>query len=69
MIESIIKETDMDPCAEQEIEDLGVSGLFDLSKVSFFPNQFYFIVYSSTDSCVPFSGTSAHEGALRQVRC
>ena len=36
MIESIIKETDMDPCAEQEIEDLGVSGLFDLSKVSFF---------------------------------
>nr|POF23756.1 hypothetical protein CFP56_13693 [Quercus suber] len=32
MIESIIKETDLDPCAKQTVEDLGTLGLFDLSK-------------------------------------
>ncbi|KAK9992780.1 hypothetical protein SO802_022483 [Lithocarpus litseifolius] len=32
MVESIIKETDVDPCAEQETEDLGASGLFDPSR-------------------------------------
>ena len=36
MVESIIRETDLDPCAEQEIEDLGVSCLFDLSRVCSF---------------------------------
>ena len=41
MIESIIKETDGDPCAEQEMEDLGASSLFDLSRVSSSPNQFF----------------------------
>lgn len=33
---SIIKETDLDPCSEQETEDLGASGLFDLSRVCSF---------------------------------
>ena len=28
MVESIIKETDVDPCAEQETEDLGALGFF-----------------------------------------
>ena len=37
MVESIIKETDLDPCAEQMTEDLGALGLFDLSRVRFFP--------------------------------
>ena len=37
MVESIIKQTNMDPCAEQETEDLGASGLFDLSGVCYFP--------------------------------
>ena len=44
MVESIIKQTDMDPCVEQEIEDLGASGLFDISKVCLF--KLYFIVCS-----------------------
>ena len=33
MVESIIRETNVDPCAEQEMEDLGASGLFNLSRV------------------------------------
>ena len=37
MVESIIKETDLDPCAEQMTEDLGALGLFDLSRVRSFP--------------------------------
>ena len=65
MVKSIIKETDVDPCAEQETEDLGVSSLFDLSRVCSSPRQFYFIVYSSVDSCNPFSGTGAYEGTPR----
>ena len=69
MVESIIKETNMDPCAEQETEDLGASGLFYLSGVCYSPRKFYFIVYSSANRCVPFSSTGAHEGAPRQVRC
>ena len=36
MVESIIKETDLDPYAKQTIEDLRASGLFDLSRVCFF---------------------------------
>ena len=36
MIESIIKDKDVDPCAEQMTEELGVSGLFDLARVRFF---------------------------------
>ena len=69
MVETIIKETDVDPCAKQETENLGASGLFYLSRVCYSPRQFYFIVYSSTDGCIPFSGTGVHEGAPRQVHC
>ena len=36
MVESIIKEKDLNPCAKQETEDLGASGLFDLSRVCSF---------------------------------
>lgn len=35
MVDLIIKETDLDLCAEQTSEDLGASGLYDLSKVHF----------------------------------
>ena len=35
MVDSIIMETDLDPCANQMTEDLGASGLFDLSRVCF----------------------------------
>ena len=33
MVTSIIKEMDLDPCDEHSSEDLGVSGLYDLSRV------------------------------------
>ena len=33
MVDSIIKETDLDPCTDQTTEDLGASGLFNLSRV------------------------------------
>nr|POF10384.1 hypothetical protein CFP56_61452 [Quercus suber] len=32
MVNSIINETDLDPCVAQSSEDLGASGLFDLSR-------------------------------------
>ena len=33
MVDSIIKETDLDPCIKQTLEELGEFGLFDLSRV------------------------------------
>ena len=55
MIESIIKETDLDLCVEQMIEELGASSLFDLSRVRhFFQTFFYFVVHSLVDSCLVF---------------
>ena len=65
MVESIIKETNLDPCTEQETEDLEASGLFDLSRVCSFPRLFYFVVYLSANSCNSFSGTDVHEGTPR----
>ena len=35
MVNSIIKETDLNPCAEQTLEDLGASSHYDLSRVRF----------------------------------
>ena len=55
MIESIIKEMDLDLCVEQMIEELGASSLFYLSRVRpFFQTFFYFIVHSLVDSCLVF---------------
>ena len=45
MVESIIKETNLDPCAKQTIEDLGASGLFDLSKVCFFLRLCSYVIF------------------------
>ena len=36
VIESIIKDKDVDPCVEQATEKLGASSLFDLARVCFF---------------------------------
>ena len=44
MVESIIKETNVDPYTEQESKDLGMSSLFYLSRVSLLPNELFFIV-------------------------
>ena len=46
MIESIIKETDMDPCADQTMKDLGASSLFDLFRVCFFYIMFFHAICS-----------------------
>ena len=54
MVESIIKETDLDPCAEQTTEDLGASGLFDLSRVCFSQTFFHSVVHSLADGCLDF---------------
>ena len=66
MVESIIKQTNMDPCAEQETKDLGALGLFDLFRVCSF-KQLYFIVCSSADDCVPFSCAGAYESIPKKV--
>ena len=42
VIESIIKDTDMDPYAKQTIEELGAMGLFDLSWVRLFFFSFFY---------------------------
>ena len=52
MIESIIEDTDLDPCAEQLTEDLGVSGLFDLARVCFSYILLYFMFVSFADNCL-----------------
>ena len=51
MIESIIEDTDLDPCAEQLIKDLGASGLFDLARVCFSYILLYFMFVSFADNC------------------
>ena len=43
VIESIIKDTDVDPCVEQMMEELRTSGLFDLARVHLFFSFFLFI--------------------------
>ena len=54
--ESILKDEEMDPCAEQTIDEIKASGLFDLTRVSL---AFYFgartIFYTLTLSCPFFS--------------
>ena len=45
VIESIIKDKDVDPYAEQMTEELGASGLFDLARVLLFPFFFSFFFF------------------------
>ena len=54
MIESIIKETDLDPFAEQLTKDLGAPGLFDLARVCFSHTLLYFVFSSLANSCFCF---------------
>lgn len=55
MVESIIKETDLDPCAEQTTEDLGASGLFKFSRVCFLSQTlFHSCVYYFADGHFDF---------------
>ena len=62
MVDPIIKETDLDPCANQTTEDLGASGPFNLSRVcSFFLDYltFYLSILLLTVFLIP--GVGAHE--------
>ena len=52
MIESIIEDTDLDPCAKQLTEDLGASSLFDLARVCFSYILLYFMFVSFADNCL-----------------
>ena len=65
MVESIIKETDLDPCAEQTTKDLGALGLFDLSRVRSFPKLFSILLFIHLLRVVFILGVGAHKGALR----
>ena len=54
MVESTIKATDLDPCAEQTTEDLGASALFNLSRVRPFFKLSFTVVHSLTGGCLVF---------------
>ena len=67
MVESIIKEKNLNLCAEQMMEKLGASGLFDLAKVCFSHTLFHFMFSSLVDGCFLFQA-SVHMKAF-QDRC
>ena len=52
MVESIIKDKDVDPCAKEMTKELGASGLFDgCSFLSFFLSFFSYLLLNMTDDC------------------
>lgn len=51
LVDSIIKETNLDPCAKQSLEDLGASGLFELSRVCSSR-----LLYCVLSLCSPYNG-------------
>ena len=44
-VQSLLKPTDVDPCAELGTEELGVSTLFDLTRVNLFSWLFFSIFF------------------------
>ena len=63
VMESIIKDKDVDPCAEQASEELGALGLFDLARVRFFlPFSLYSFLCLIADSCFVFVNVGSYEG-------
>ena len=65
VMESIIKDKDVDPCAEQATEELGALGLFDLAWVRFFlPFSLYSFLCSIADSCFIFVSAGLYEGVV-----
>lgn len=51
MVGSIIKDKDMDPCAEQGTNELGASGLFDLARVRFPLHLTFLLTCLVADGC------------------
>ena len=68
MVESIIKDKDVDPCVEEMTEELGASGLFDLARVrfflSFFPSFFSYLLLNMANGCSTLQGL-VHMKALQ----
>ena len=69
MVNSVIKDTDMDECDEHATKDLGVSGLFDLARVSihrvyfsFFFLFLFFFLFSPYYNHHLFVGNGKDEG-------
>ena len=60
MVESIIKDKDVDPCAEEMTEELGASSFFDLARVrfflSFFPSFFSYLLLNMANGCSTLQG-------------
>lgn len=68
MVDSIIKETDLDPCADQTTEDLRASGLFDMSRVCLlYVLMCYLSILLLTG--VLILGVGAYEGSSRKLHC
>lgn len=68
MVDSINKEMDLDPCAEQSSEDLGASRLYDLSKVRSYCLWYcVFSLNSLPENCLTL-GVGANESTLGQMR-
>ena len=65
MVELIIKETNLDPCAEQMTQDLGASGLFDLSRVHSFFKLCFTLLFIRLLTVVLILGVGAPEGTSR----
>ena len=60
MVESIIKDVNLDPCAEQMIKELGASSLFYLSRV----HLFFFFFWVNKLAVVLFLGTGVRTKVL-----
>ena len=65
MIKLIIKDSNLDPCAEQLTEDLWASGLSDLARVCFSYLLLCFMLASSANDYFLFLGVGVHEGVSR----
>lgn len=64
IVDSIIKETDVEPCANQETKEVKALGLFDLSRACFnFPPTA--LLYSLANSYNSFLGPGSHESPIR----
>ena len=48
MVGSIIRDKDVDPCAEQRTDELGTSGLFDLTQVRFSLRSTFLLTHLSS---------------------
>ena len=66
MMESIIRDKDVDPCAEQAMKELGALGLFDLTRVhSFLCFSIYSFLMLSSRQLSYFASAGSYESFAR----